>query len=101
MMEAQRKLVPEMVELMQQRYRMLKLIKMSGPIGRRPLGQIAGLSERETRTMMDILRAQNLIHVAKEGASITTEGSSVLQTLESTMEDWSGRASIAKGLTDF
>ena len=45
-----------MMELMQQRYRMLKLIKMSGPIGRRPLGQIAGLSERETRTMMDILQ---------------------------------------------
>lgn len=101
MMEAQRKLVPEMMELMQQRYRMLKLIKMSGPIGRRPLGQIAGLSERETRTMMDILRAQNLIHVAKEGASITVEGSSVLQTLESVMEDWSGRASLAKKLTEF
>ena len=70
-MEAQRKLVPEMMELMQQRYRMLKLVKMAGPIGRRPLGQMAGLSERETRTMMDMLRAQNLIHIAKDGTSIT------------------------------
>lgn len=101
MMEAQQKLVPEMMELMQQRYRMLKLVKMSGPIGRRPLGQLADLSERETRTMMDVLRAQNLIHVAKEGASITADGREILQTLESVMEDWSGRASVAKKLTQF
>ncbi len=99
-MEAQMKLVPEMMELMQQRYQVLKLVKMSGPLGRRPLGQLAGLSERETRTMMDILRSQNLIHVAKDGASITAEGGIVLQTLESVMEDWSGRASIANKLTE-
>ncbi len=73
-MEAQSKLVPEMMELMQERYRILKFVKMAGPIGRRPLGEMAGLSERETRTMMDMLRDQNLINVAKDGASITTEG---------------------------
>ena len=55
---------------------MLKLVKMAGPIGRRTLGQMAGLSERETRTMMDMLRAQNLIHVEKKGTSITVEGNS-------------------------
>ena len=101
MLDAQRKLVPEMMELMQQRYRVLKFIKMTGPIGRRPLGQMAGLSERETRTMMDILRAQNLIHVAKEGASITTEGGTVLVELESAMEEWSGRTTIAKRLAEY
>ena len=53
---------------------MLKYVKMAGPIGRRPLGQMVGLSERETRTMMDLLRAQNLINVTKEGASITIDG---------------------------
>ena len=55
-MEAQSKLVPEMMEVLQERYRMLKYVKMAGPIGRRPLGEMAGLSERETRTMMDFLR---------------------------------------------
>jgi len=100
-MDAQSKLVPEMMKLMQQRYRILKLVKMAGPIGRRPLGQMAGLSERETRTMMDMLRGQNLIHVAKDGASITTEGLTVLLALESSMEDWSGRTSIAKRLMEY
>ncbi|KAA0944307.1 hypothetical protein FQ087_19560 [Sporosarcina sp. ANT_H38] len=100
LMDAQSKLVPEMMELMQQRYRILKLVKMAGPIGRRPLGQMASLSERETRTMMDMLRGQNLINIAKDGASITAEGSTVLLALESSMEDWSGRASIAKKLME-
>lgn len=100
LMDAQSKLVPEMMELMQQRYRILKLVKMAGPIGRRPLGQMADLSERETRTMMDMLRGQNLIHVAKDGASISSEGLTVLLALESSMEEWSGRTSIAKRLME-
>lgn len=100
-MDAQRKLVPEMMELMQQRYRVLNFVKMAGPIGRRPLGQMAGLSERETRTVMDLLRGQNLIAIAKDGASITSEGVTVLLALESAMEEWSGRTSVAKKLTQF
>ena len=48
--------------------------------------------------MMDHLRAQNLIDVSKNGTSITIEGKNVLQALESAMEDWSGRAFIAKRL---
>src|SRR6185312_13099668 len=97
-MEAQRKLVPEMIELLQHRYRMLKYVKIAGPIGRRPLGEMVGLSERETRTMMDFLRTQHLINVARNGASITAEGETVLQSLEIAMDDWSGRAAIANKL---
>lgn len=96
--EAQIKLVPEMLELLQHRYRVLKIISVSGPIGRRPLCQLAGLSEREIRTMMDILRNLNLIHIAKEGTSITSEGAGVLIALEKTMEQWTERSSIAKRL---
>lgn len=101
MVDAQRKLVPEMMELMQQRYRVLNLVKMAGPIGRRPLGQMVGLSERETRTVMDLLREQNLIQIAKEGATITSEGVTVLLALGSAMEEWSGRVALAKKLTQF
>nr|WP_255726770.1 sugar-binding domain-containing protein [Sporosarcina sp. ACRSM] len=99
-MEAQSKLVPEMMELMQQRYRILKFVKMAGPIGRRTIGQMAGLSERETRTMMELLKAQNLILIEKKGTSITAEGNRVYQVLESVMDDWSGRTILGKKLTE-
>ncbi|CAM3181772.1 sugar-binding domain-containing protein [Filibacter tadaridae] len=100
MLDAQRKLVPEMMEIMQRRYRMLKYVKMAGPVGRRPLGEMASLTERETRTMMDSLKMQGLIHVAKEGASITSDGITVLHALEPMMDDWAGRKSIEKKLTE-
>lgn len=99
-LEAQRKLVPEMIELLQERYRLLKYVKMAGPIGRRPLGEIANLTEREIRTMLDHLRVQGLVDISKSGATITIEGAKVLQALESEMEDWSGRASAAKRLKE-
>ena len=99
-MDAQNKLVPEMMEVMQDRYRMLKFVKMAGPIGRRKLGELSGLSERETRTMMDFLREQSLISVAKNGTTITTEGNDVLEALELPMEKWSGRIKAANRLTE-
>jgi len=100
LLAAQNKLVPEMVDLLQDRYRMLKYVKMVGPIGRRTLGEMAGLSERETRTMIDLLRTQKLLDINRSGASITTEGIDVLETLESTMEKWSGLTTIAKRLAE-
>lgn len=99
-LEAQRKLVPEMIVLLQERYRLLKLVKMSGPVGRRPLGEMINLTEREIRTMLDHLRAQDLISISKSGASVTFEGLKVLEALESEMENWSGHASIAKRLRE-
>ena len=99
-MEAQNKLVPEMMEVMQERYRMLKFVKMAGPIGRRLLGEMSGFSERETRTMMDFLREQHLINVAKNGTTITAEGNNVLEALELPMEKWSGRVALANQLKE-
>ena len=99
-MEAQSKLVPEMVEVLQERYKVLKYVKIAGPIGRRPLGEMAGLSERETRTMMDLLRKQHLIDIERNGTTITAEGNKVLEALELPLEKWSGRISLANRLTD-
>lgn len=100
-MEAQSKLVPEMVSVLQERYRVLKFIEMTGPIGRRLLGEKIGLSERETRTMIEVLRKQHLIDSAKNGATITNEGKDVLEALELTMEKWSGRVSLEKRLKEY
>ncbi|MFC5602427.1 sugar-binding transcriptional regulator [Sporosarcina koreensis] len=96
--EAQRKLVPEMMELLHQRYKVLKFIEVAGPIGRRPLGQMADISERECRNLMEILRNEGLIRVAKEGATITNEGAAVLDTLGSTIEEWTGHGLVERKL---
>lgn len=87
-----------MVELLQIRFRMLNYVKMTGPIGRRPLGEMAGLSERETRTMLDFLRTEQLVKVAKNGVTITEEGLKVLQALEPMMEKWTGLSDLKRKL---
>lgn len=99
MIDAQHKLVPEMMDLLEVRYQVLMYVKMTGPIGRRVLGEMANLSERETRSIMDQLRTQHLISVAGNGATITVAGEEVLETLKYTMEQTSGRLSMANQLS--
>ncbi|MDN4608615.1 sugar-binding transcriptional regulator [Sporosarcina highlanderae] len=98
-LEAQRKLVPEMMEILRQRYRLLKFIGVSGPIGRRPLSILADISERECRNLMEALRNEELIRIAKEGATITIEGSRVLDLLAPSIEEWTGQNVIAGKLS--
>lgn len=100
MIDAQNKLMPEMMDILEERYRLLKCVKMMGPIGRRALGEMTSLSERETRTMMDLLRTQHLITIAKNGATITADGQDVLETLKCMMEQSSGRLSLANRLAE-
>lgn len=99
--EAHRKLMPEMIEILQERFRILQYIKVSGPIGRRLLGEVASLSERETRTMIDFLRTQQLIKVARNGVTISEEGLDVLTALEPTMIQWSGLTSLETSLQTY
>ncbi|ARF16752.1 sugar-binding transcriptional regulator [Sporosarcina ureae] len=98
--EAQLALVPELPLLIEQRYQMLKLIKASGPVGRRTLSSMSGFSERETRTMLDLMKEQELVHIAKEGVSTTKKGIEVLFVLHDTMEEKSGRRQLANELAE-
>lgn len=91
-------LVPEIPLMIEQRYQMLKLIKASGPVGRRTLSSMSGYSERETRTMLELLKGQELVNIAKEGVSTTDKGVNVLFALHDTMEERSGRLQLANTL---
>lgn len=97
-LEAQRKLVPEMVDVLHRRYKLLTFIEMSGPIGRRPLSLLAGLSERECRNEMESLRDLDLIRIAKEGTTITVEGAKVRAALQPSIDEWTGHGLIERKL---
>ena len=95
---AQQKLVPEMNTLLQRRYHLLMTIQLSSGIGRRALGEIVHMTERETRRESDILRAQGLINVLTAGMEITEEGKNVLGMLKDLVHEWSGLAEMEKQL---
>ncbi len=94
-------LIPELPLLIEQRYQMLKLIKASGPVGRRTLSSMSGYSERETRAMLELLKEQELVNIAKEGVSTTDKGVAVLFALHDAMEERSGRLQLANKLSEY
>src|SRR3712207_4977204 len=80
--EIQKKIIPQAIELMEKRYAVLRQISISQPIGRRMLANVLNLSERTTRTEVDFLKSQNMIDIAVSGMTITDEGRKVLEGLE-------------------
>lgn len=90
LLNAQRKLLPEMTDLLQKRYKLLMTIQLSGEIGRRALCDLVHLTERETRKETEILKQQGLLKIRAAGMDITDEGKDVLHTLKDLVHEWSG-----------
>ncbi|TQR19952.1 sugar-binding transcriptional regulator [Psychrobacillus vulpis] len=99
LLTAQLKLIPEMSDLLQKRYRILQTIQLSKGIGRRVLGEQLGLSERDTRKELDALRNQGLIDVSRDGAAITPEGTQMIIELKEVVREWSGRLQLEQTLS--
>lgn len=85
LIEVQKKIIPQAIELMEKRYAILRQISISQPIGRRMLSSTLNLSERTTRTEIDFLKEQKLINIAVSGMSLTQEGIDLLEKLDSVM----------------
>ena len=66
-----RKIVPELVEVLEKRYNVLRTIFYNQPIGRRMLASELNLGERVVRNEIDLLKTQNLIMAVKILKSLT------------------------------
>jgi len=84
---ALQQLVPELAELLERRYNLLKVIRNQGPIGRRFLSAQLGGSERVIRGELDVLREQGLLHITSLGVQLTPEGEKVFLELRDVVRD--------------
>lgn len=75
-------LVPELPELLQQRYSFLQALDREEPIGRQALAQQLQLTERAVRNLIQILRDQDLIQVSARGVLLTRQGEQLLSALK-------------------
>lgn len=98
LIEIQRKIIPQAIDLMEKRYAILRQISVSEPIGRRMLSNILDISERATRTEVDFLKSQNLVDIAISGMTITDEGRYVLEQLDSIMSEVLGISELEQEL---
>jgi central glycolytic genes regulator len=96
LIDAQKKLLPDLLEIMQKRYQILQHIRLMQPIGRRVLSTNLGISERVLRSEVQFLKEQNLIDISSAGMSVTLEGSELLKNLEDMMKEVSGLKDLEK-----
>ena len=82
-LKLQQKIIPEMIELMEKRYNILRNIYYNQPIGRRMLARNLELSERIVRAEINFLKEQNFIEITLPGMVITPHGEEVIDKLKS------------------
>lgn len=94
----QKKLLPDVLMIMQKRYQILRSIYFSEPVGRRTLAGMLGMSERVLRGEVEFLKAQGLVEIASSGMTVTKEGLVVFRDLENVMNQLSGLHSMEEQL---
>lgn len=97
----QKKIVPELVEVLDKRYSILRTIYYNQPIGRRVLANQLDLSERIVRSEINFLKSQNLIDINTPGMTVTEEGQEVVDKLKDFIHEIKGLSDIEKNIKSF
>lgn len=97
----QKKIVPELVEVLEKRYNVLRTICYNQPIGRRVLANQLNLGERIVRTEISFLKSQNLIEINTPGMTVTEEGQEVVDRLKDFIHELKGLSDIEEGIRSF
>lgn len=92
-LKLQQKIVPELMNLLEKRYNILRTIYYNQPIGRRILANKLEIGERVVRTEINFLKKQNLISIGTPGMSVTKDGEEIIDKLKNFIREF-------KGLTD-
>lgn len=88
--DIQKRLLPDLLQVLQKRYSILRYIGFMQPVGRRSLAASLGLTERVLRGEVDFLKDQNLVFINNVGMSLTSEGKNLLEDLEGLMRELKG-----------
>jgi central glycolytic genes regulator len=98
LLDIQKRILPDLVEVMQRRVQILQYINTMQPVGRRNLSVSLGLTERVLRGEVDFLKAQNLLDSSAQGMSLTQEGKDILERLDCIMRDITGISKLEQQL---
>lgn len=96
----QKKIVPELTDLLVLRYQILRQVSHEFPIGRRALSARLGLSERVLRAQVDFLKKAGLLEFSASGMTVTEEGNNILRELADYVRKLQGISYLEKQLSD-
>lgn len=97
----QKKIVPELVEVLEKRYSILRTIYYNQPIGRRVLANQLDLGERIVRNEINFLKSQNLIEINTPGMTVTEEGEEIVDKLKEFIHEIKGLSDIEENIKNF
>lgn len=100
LIELQKKLYPNLLDAMHQRYAILHNVQIFQPIGRRGLAENTKLTERVVRNEVTFLHEQGLIDVTLKGMYITNEGKLVVDQLAVFMRNFTGLNVLEEQIKD-
>lgn len=90
----QKKIAPELVNLIEERYNILKHIRYNQPIGRRALASQLELSECSVRNGVKVLKESGLIDLSGIGMTVTDDGRELIGELTDYMDALSDLANL-------
>lgn len=88
--EILKSVVPESIDTLINRYKILRFISYFGPIGRRTLSSKLEMTERVARKEANTLKEKKLVDFTLEGMVTTTKGEECLMTLKEIINDLKG-----------
>ncbi|SFS32196.1 sugar-binding transcriptional regulator [Marininema halotolerans] len=98
MIEMQKKLLPDLLDVLKQRYEVLRQLHLMQPVGRRSLAAALGMTERILRSEVEFLREQGLIRIETVGMKLSDAGSDLVAEMEPLMKDLFGLTDLEKRL---
>ena len=96
--DIQKRLLPDLLQVMQKRHLILKSVRIMQPVGRRSLAHSLGMTERVLRSEVEFLKDQDLIEIKSSGMMITAEGELLLKKTADMMREITGIDSMEKEL---
>lgn len=93
-LKLQMKIVPELVDVLEKRYNILRTIYYKQPIGRRILANDLNLGERIVRTEINFLKVQGLIEINTPGMTVTKSGEEIVNKLKDFIHEIKGLSDI-------
>lgn len=100
LLSIQKKLLPDLLNVMQKRYEILRHIRLMQPVGRRSLSAYLDTTERILRAEVDFLKAEGLLRVELAGMSLTQEGYTLLEEMEPYVKVLFGLAKLEDTLAE-
>ncbi|SDK05653.1 sugar-binding transcriptional regulator [Sediminibacillus albus] len=100
LIDLQKKLFPDLLDVMQRRYKILHYIHLMEPIGRRSLADNIEMAERLVRSEIDFLNSHGFLDITSKGMLLTPEGTNVLAQLREFIKEVSGFSVLEQSVKD-